>query len=66
MKESVAMAYYAVIAIASIVMMYFALEAHDKRQLNCSIVEISPDFSNADRQRCRQLRIKQASQRHSL
>jgi len=66
MKEYIVLSYYAVVAIASIVMMYFALEANEKRQLNCNIAEISPDFSPADRQRCREYRIKQASQRHSL
>jgi hypothetical protein len=66
MKEYAVLIYYVVVSIACIVMMYFALDSVGQRQLNCSIAEISPDFSTADRQRCRELRIKQASQRHSL
>lgn len=66
MKEYIVLAYYAVVALASIVMMYFALDAHDKPKLNCDIAEISPDFSTEDRQRCRAWRIKQASQKHTL
>lgn len=66
MKQSIVLIYYLIIAIASIVMMYFALNSYDKRQLNCGIAEISPDFSVEDRQRCRAWRIKQASQKHNL
>ena len=66
MKEYIVLSYYAIVAIASIVMMYFALEANEKREINCSIAEISPDYSVQDKERCRRLRIKQASQRHTL
>lgn len=66
MKEYIVLAYYAIVAIASIVMMYFALEANESNQLDCSIAEISPDYSVQDKERCRQWRIKQASQKHSL
>jgi hypothetical protein len=66
MKEYIVLAYYAIICIASIVFMYFALDAADNKKLNCSIAEISPDFSVQDRQRCRDLHIRQASQKHNL
>jgi hypothetical protein len=65
MKEYIVLIYYAIVCIASIVFMYFALDAADKK-IDCSIAEISPDYSPADRQRCREYRIKQASQKHSL
>jgi hypothetical protein len=66
MKEYAVLIYYVVVSIACIVMMYFALDVAAPRQLNCGIAEISPDYSVADRQRCREQRIKQASQKHSL
>ena len=66
MKEYIVLTYYAIVSIVCIVFMFFALDAVKTKQIDCSIAEISPDFSNADRQRCRELRIKQASQRHSL
>lgn len=66
MKEYIVLAYYAIVSIVCIVFMYFALDAVKIRQVDCSIAEISPDFSTVDRQRCRELRLKQASQRHSL
>jgi len=66
MKEYVVLTYYVIVSIVCIVVMFFALDAVKIRELDCSIAEISPDFSPADRQRCRELRIKQASQRHSL
>jgi hypothetical protein len=33
-----------------------ALEAKPKAQLNCAVAEISPDYSYADRQKCRLIR----------
>ena len=66
MKEYIVLAYYAIIAIASIVMMYFALDAHDAKQINCGIAEISPDYSAKDRQQCREERLRRSSQKHGL
>jgi len=66
MKEYIVLIYYAVVSIVCIIVMYFSLDAIDQKQLNCGIAEISPDYSAQERQRCRELRIKQASQKHSL
>jgi hypothetical protein len=33
-----------------------ATQAKPKAQLNCAVSEISPDFSHADREKCRLIR----------
>ncbi len=35
---------------------YWSMKAHNTGKLPCGLSEISPDFSNADREKCRTLR----------
>jgi hypothetical protein len=49
------LAYYAIVAFVCVYFAWMALVAV-KPQLPCSVSEISPDFSNADRERCRLMR----------
>jgi hypothetical protein len=56
MKELAIYVYVAVIAMLSIYMAVLAVDAKPKAQLNCSVAEISPDFTHADRQKCRLMR----------
>ena len=65
-KEDIILAYYAMIAIATCVMILKVLGLPEPKRINCGIAEISPDYSAADRQRCREERLRQASQRHGL
>lgn len=52
--EIVAVAFYITIALFSL---YYGTKViMDEPQLMCGVVEISPDFSAADRARCRQIR----------
>ena len=64
--EYFAVLWYLAICIASIIAMIFVLGMPEPKKLNCGIAEISPDYSVADRQRCREERIRQASQKHNL
>jgi hypothetical protein len=52
--EIVAVAFY--IAIALFSLYYGTKVVSDEPQLMCGVAEISPDFSAADRERCRQIR----------
>ena len=52
--EIVAVAFY--IAIAMFSLYYGAKVIIDEPQLMCGVAEISPDFREADRMRCRQQR----------
>ncbi len=52
--ESLAVAFYLCIALGSLYM--YAKVADMEPQLMCGVAEISPDFSAADRARCRQMR----------
>lgn len=52
--EIIAVAFY--VAIAMFSLYYGAKVISEEPQLMCGVVEISPDFSAADRARCRQMR----------
>lgn len=52
--EIVAVAFY--IAIALFSLYYGSKVISEEPQIMCGVAEISPDFSVADRARCRQLR----------
>ena len=54
LAEGLAVAFYVCVAIASL-WMYSKVATMEPR-LPCSVAEISPDFSNADRAKCRALR----------
>lgn len=52
--EIVAVAFYVAIAVFSL---YYGVRViSEEPQLMCGVAEISPDFSAADRERCRQMR----------
>jgi len=48
--------YLVIVATGSVYFAWLAATALPKSQLNCSVAEISPDFSHADRQKCRLIR----------
>lgn len=56
MKELLVYVYVAVMAMLFMYMAVLAIEAKPKSQLNCSVAEVSPDYTHADRQKCRLMR----------
>ena len=56
MKELLVYVYVAVMAMLFMYMAVLAIEAKPKSQLNCGIAEVSPDYTHADRQKCRLIR----------
>ena len=54
LPEIVAVAFYVAIALFSLY--YGAKVVINEPQIMCGVAEISPDFSAADRERCRQMR----------
>jgi hypothetical protein len=52
--EIIAIAFYVTIALFTLY--YGSKVIMDEPQLMCGVAEISPDFSPADRARCRQMR----------
>jgi hypothetical protein len=56
MKEVAIYVYVVVITMLSLYMAALATQAKPKAQLNCAVSEISPDFSHADREKCRLIR----------
>lgn len=66
MKEYIVLIYYFTISVVCMIAMYFALGVSDRKELNCGVEEISPDYAIENRKKCRELRIKQSSQKHSL
>ncbi len=42
--------------ICSAFTIYWGIKVHNNTKIPCSLSEISPDFSNADREKCRVLR----------
>lgn len=56
MKELLVYVYVAVMAMLFMYMAILAIEAKPKAQLNCSVAEVSPDYTHADRQKCRLIR----------
>jgi hypothetical protein len=55
-EEAMTWVYVAAIAGASLYFAWLAHNASPKSRLNCSVAEISPDFTHADRQKCRLIR----------
>jgi hypothetical protein len=51
----IVLVYYAIVALVCVYFAWIALSAV-KPELPCSVSEISPDFSNADREKCRVIR----------
>jgi len=45
--------YVSIVAMLCLYMAALALEARPKSELNCTTAEINPDYSHADRQKCR-------------
>lgn len=61
---AVVMLFYFCISVAVITMI--ALFAGKPDRIQCNVAEISPDFSSADKEYCRQLRHRQKSLKHNL
>jgi hypothetical protein len=58
MKHLLIYIYVAIVGMLCIYMAVLAIEARPKAELNCSVAEISPDFSHADREKCRLIRSR--------
>ena len=56
MKELVIYVYVSIVGMLALYMAMLAIEARPKAELNCKVAEISPDYSHADRQKCRLIR----------
>jgi len=56
MKELIIYVYVSVVAILCLYMASLIWEAKPKEELNCKTAEINPDYSYADRQKCRLIR----------
>jgi len=65
MKAAViVMLFYVFVSVASVCMI--ALLIQKSEPIPCGISEISPDFSPANKEYCRQLRQRQSSSKHYL
>jgi len=56
MRELLIYVYVSVVGLLSVYMAMLAIDAKPKAELNCAVAEISPDYSHADRQKCRLIR----------
>lgn len=56
MKELLIYVYVFVVGMLALYMALLAIEAKPKSELNCATAEINPDYSHADRQKCRLIR----------
>jgi hypothetical protein len=56
MKELLIYVYVSIVGLLALYMAMLAIEAKPKAELNCAVSEISPDYSYADRQKCRLIR----------
>lgn len=56
MKELLIYVYVSIVALLTLYMAMLAINAKPKAELNCSVAEINPDYSHADRVKCRQIR----------
>ena len=56
MKELLIYVYVSIVGMLALYMAMLAIEARPKTELNCTVAEISPDYSYADRQKCRLIR----------
>lgn len=58
MKHLLIYIYVSIVGMLCIYMAVLAIEARPKTELNCTVAEISPDFSHADREKCRLIRSR--------
>jgi len=58
MKDLLIYIYVSIVGMLCIYMAVLAIEAKPKTELNCTVAEISPDFSHADREKCRLIRSR--------
>lgn len=58
MKHLLIYIYVSIVGLLCIYMAVLAIEAKPKAELNCTVAEISPDFSHADREKCRLIRSR--------
>jgi hypothetical protein len=56
MKEFAIYIYVSIMAMLCLYMAALAWDAKPKAELNCTTAEINPDYSYADRQKCRLIR----------
>lgn len=56
MKELLIYVYVLVVGMLALYMAMLAIDAKPKAELNCAVAEINPDYSHADRQKCRLIR----------
>lgn len=56
MKELLIFIYFGIVMLLVMYIAMLAIEARPKAELNCAVAEISPDYSHADRQKCRLIR----------
>jgi hypothetical protein len=59
LSERLAVAFYVVVGLISVYYMYLAMKTplpQPGRDRLCSVAEISPDITPAERERCRQIR----------
>jgi hypothetical protein len=54
--EALAVLFYVMIGIFSIILFLF-ISLPAQKKIDCTIAEISPDFSNQDREYCRKARM---------
>ena len=47
-----------------VIVQYEVAQGHQTRMINCSIAEISPDFTTAMRQACREARMQPTKERN--
>jgi hypothetical protein len=58
MKHLLIYIYVSIVGMLCIYMAVLAIEARPRSELNCTVAEISPDFSHADREKCRLIRSR--------
>ena len=56
MKELLIYVYVSIVGLLALYIAMLAIEARPKAELNCTVAEISPEYSHADRQKCRLIR----------
>ena len=56
MKEHLIYVYVFVVGMLALYMALLGIDAKPKAELNCATAEINPDYSHADRQKCRMIR----------
>jgi hypothetical protein len=56
MKELLIYVYVSIVGLLALYIAMLAIDAKPQTELNCSVAEISPDYSHADRQKCRLIR----------